>query len=179
MFDHEYNFRGSHAEKVKKMTSEISSATHAKVFSRNIDVYIMAPIVGLVYKRMAEPDKSSGVTTKIFVETLQGENSVLRYNYELVMLSIGKDTLPLETRMDNAFRYVQGPEYEKNMQKYDAYVLGGVEVMYERIFGNDLLLTEEKLAVNLMSFLEEYNEKYLKEMEDIDMESLIKLVSDR
>ena len=49
MFDKEYAFKGSHAEKVIKLTAKIDDRN--QIFKRNYDVYLMAPIVGFLYQR--------------------------------------------------------------------------------------------------------------------------------
>lgn len=48
MFDKEYAFKGSHAEKVIKLTAKIDDRN--QIFKRNYDVYLMAPIVGFYIK---------------------------------------------------------------------------------------------------------------------------------
>ena len=55
MFDKEYSFKGSHAEKVSKLTAKFDETT--SLFDRNFDVYMMAPIVGFLYGRKADLDK--------------------------------------------------------------------------------------------------------------------------
>ena len=47
MFERDYNFKGRHANIVTQLTTEIDSDTKFKLFERNIDVLIIAPIVGL------------------------------------------------------------------------------------------------------------------------------------
>ena len=68
MFDKEYSFRGSHAEKVTQLTAEFDKSGN-KLFARNYDVYLLAPIVGFLYNRKAEIDKENDKIikpTKIF-----------------------------------------------------------------------------------------------------------------
>ena len=52
MFDRDYNFKGIHANIVTQLTAEIDSESKFKLFERNIDVLILAPIVGFLYGRM-------------------------------------------------------------------------------------------------------------------------------
>ena len=40
MFDKQYRFTGSHAEKVNALTAIFDEAAKAKLFDRNVDVYI-------------------------------------------------------------------------------------------------------------------------------------------
>ena len=62
MFDRDYNFKGIHANIVTQLTAEIDSESKFKLFERNIDVLILAPIVGFLYGRMADRDESGQVT---------------------------------------------------------------------------------------------------------------------
>ena len=62
MFSRDYNFKGIHANIVTQLTTEIDSETKFKFFERNIDVLIIAPIVGFLYGRMSERDDSGQIT---------------------------------------------------------------------------------------------------------------------
>lgn len=46
MFDKEYSFKGTHADKVVKLTAKFDDKN--SIFKRNLDVYMMAPIVGFL-----------------------------------------------------------------------------------------------------------------------------------
>ena len=46
MFDKQYRFTGSHAEKVSALTSIFDEVAKAKIFERNLDVYMNAPLIG-------------------------------------------------------------------------------------------------------------------------------------
>ena len=84
MFDKEYSFRGKHAEYVVKLTAEYDDKHH-KLFNTNYDVYAIAPIIGFLYQRKAELDKT-GDATKIFPDKLIKEQQNLVFNYRLIML---------------------------------------------------------------------------------------------
>lgn len=84
MFDKEYSFRGKHAEYVVKLTAEYDDKHH-KLFNTNYDVYAIAPIIGFLYQRKAELDKT-GDATKIFPDKLIKEQQNLLFNYRLIML---------------------------------------------------------------------------------------------
>ena len=66
MFDKEYSFKGTHAEKVNKLTAKFDGKN--QLFKRNLDVYMMAPIVGFLYQRKADVNTGDGTQkpTKIF-----------------------------------------------------------------------------------------------------------------
>ena len=48
MFDKQYRFTGSHAEKVSALTSVFDDVAKAKLFERNLDVYMNAPLIGFL-----------------------------------------------------------------------------------------------------------------------------------
>ena len=70
MFDKMYTFKGNHAEKVIKLTAKFDDKN--QLFKRNLDVYIMAPIVGFLYQRKDESSNYdiSQESTKVFPEKL-------------------------------------------------------------------------------------------------------------
>lgn len=166
LFSKEYSFRGSHANKVNKLTSQFDKYSTAKLFNRNIDVYILAPIVGFLYGRKADTDKLGNEVTKIFPEQLTKEQPILKYNYQLIALLDEKREPSLEERLNKAFRYY-GDESESTLadeQSYEQYVLGGVDVLYEKLIEN--VVTQENYMTNLYDFLEEFHERYNEKVSD-------------
>lgn len=165
MFDRDYNFKGKHAQIVTQLTTEIDSETKFKIFERNVDVLIIAPIVGFLYGRMAKRDDSGEITNdnvkKINWDQMNRESYNLDYNYELVMLLHDKNKLDIETRLDRAFRYAKGtPEKEQCYEIFEQYVLGGIEVLSEKILKN--ASTVDDYINNIYDFIEEYNDRYNK-----------------
>ena len=49
MFDKQYRFKGKHALYVSRLTSAFDEDSKAQLFSRNVDVYANAPIIGFLY----------------------------------------------------------------------------------------------------------------------------------
>ena len=110
-FDKEYSFKGKHA----KYVIELANA----IFKRNVDILILAPVLGLIYNRTAYEDTSSefiSINTKIFAEQMVKEQEKILFNYRLCML--------LEENTDKEV-------FEKNIDRYNSYILGGVEILYE------------------------------------------------
>lgn len=154
MFDKEYSFRGKHAEYVSKLTAIHDTENGIKIFNRNLDVYIMAPIVGFLYGRTAEIDKSTDKNTKIFVGQLFEEKLTLEYNFKLIMLLDKSCDLSVDDIINRAFR----DNLDNNDELYNSYVLGGVEILYEKILaqGNKT----DDFAKNLYEFLGDIEERY-------------------
>ena len=153
MFNKEYSFIGTHAYKVRNLTNKFNDNS-AKLFNRNIDVYIIAPIIGFLYGIKSPLDKSSD-TTKIFPEQLMKENSTLRYNYQLILLLDKIYEEAFEERIKKAFMYYGSADALKDEQLFEEYVRGGVDVLYEK-----LIESSDDYIRNLYNFIEEFNERY-------------------
>lgn len=160
MFDKEYSFRGRHAGKVARLTAEFDKNGN-KLFLRNYDVYLLAPIVGFLYGQKSEIDKESDQTikpTKIFPDILMKNKDDLLFNYRLIML-LDKDNEPdFEKRVNKAFRYYGDKREIDDELLYEQYVRGGVDKIYEKIFDN--AQGPEDYLKNLFLFIEEIEERY-------------------
>jgi len=177
MFKKNIYIKGKHADYMKRLTAVVDASNGIRLFDRNLDVYIMAPIVGLVYGRISLVDNDFKDDTSIHTEQLQGELDVLTYNYRLIMLAAQKNTLPIEERVDRAFRYDKDEEKRKaGDELFLSCVLGGIEVMYEKIM-EDVKDVDDYLK-NIYQFISEYNDRYNATINNDDIYSLCKLASD-
>lgn len=157
MFDKEYSFKGSHAEKVIALTADFDSNKN-KLFNRNFDVYIMAPLVGFLYGRKCDVDNSIDKATKIFPDILIRENQDLMFNYRLIMLLDKTSEPDLDKRVDKAFRIFGKPEAKPDEELYESYVRGGVDVLYEKlIVGANV---PEDYITKLYDFMEDFDDRY-------------------
>lgn len=168
MFDKEYSFRGKHCEYVVKLTAEFDNKKH-KLFPTNYDVYAVAPIIGFLYGRKADEDRS-GETTKIFPDKLMKEQQNLLFNYRLIMLLDKGNEPDLDERINKAFRYYGSEKAAQDEILYEQYVRGGVEVLYEKLIQS--ANSENEYLENLYDFLEEFNDRYNK---SISTESIVDL----
>ena len=66
-FDKEYSFKGKHAKYVIELKEVL--------FERNVDVLLLAPILGLAYNRKAYVDNNSNEKTKIFSDVMIKEQN--------------------------------------------------------------------------------------------------------
>ena len=137
MFDKQYRFRGSHAEKVKQLTAAFESIKKTSVFARNVDVYVNAPLIGYLFGRIAEADNAKNPETgEVYNQNVMGDRVMyssddLLYNFRLIMLLDEEYEPDEEVRINKAFR-VMGKD-PKDMERFDSYVRGGVDVLYEKI----------------------------------------------
>lgn len=160
MFDKEYSFRGIHAEKVTRLTAEFDKSGN-KLFSRNYDVYLLAPIVGFLYGEKSEIDKEGDKAikpTKIFPDILMKNKDDLLFNYRLIMLLDKNNEPDFEERVNKAFRYYGSAEAIDDELLYEQYVRGGVDKMYEKIFDN--AQGPSDYLKNLFLFIDEIEDRY-------------------
>ena len=172
MFDKEYSFKGTHADKVIKLTAKFDDKN--SIFKRNLDVYMMAPIVGFLYQRKAESNNEGERNiTKIFPEQLINNRDDLAFNYRMIML-LDKNYEPdIEKRIDKAFRNYNSDRAAEDEKLYEAYVLGGVDVLYEKIISG--ANSGDAYLSNLYDFMEEMDERYNQTIDTNHIEELCKL----
>ncbi len=180
----EYTFYGKHARYVTQLTSELKGLEKTPIFQKNLDVFKFASVVGIVYGRQGEIDKSKKdlEDEKVDIKKIAGAQIVtisaeLEYIYELIMINHRKKVDDIETRIDRAFRYTKNEELKKEGEEiFNSYVLGGVEVLYEKIFKEDT--DTDQILVNLYDFIEEFNDKYGEEIEGIDIDEIMRTLKD-
>ena len=135
LFTKDYHFYGKHANAVKQLTAQFDK--EHKIFETNMAVYKLAAIVGFLYNRKANLDntKTDGQVseTRIFAEKMIKERNNLEFTYRLIML-LDKDYEPdLDKRVNKAFRdYANEPQ--EDIERFEQYVRGGVEVLHEKIY---------------------------------------------
>lgn len=165
LFEKDYLFKGIHAERVKQMadskpeTADIDFYKTRKIFGRYVDVYLLAPIVGFLKGRRAAVDKSSSATANIMASMMIQNRSELLFTYRLIML-LDKDYEPDQTeRINKAFRYYGDEEKtKKDMERFEEYVRGGVDYLYETLWENSV--QPEDYINNLYDLVEDFHSKY-------------------
>ena len=170
MFENDYVFKGKHANMVTRLTSEIDSKTKFKLFDRNVDVLIIAPIVGFLYGRTARRDESvqTDNVKKINYQQMSNESDNLKFNYQLIMLLHDKDKIAIEQRLNRAFRYTKdSPEIEECYKIYEQYILGGIEVLDEKLLVD--ATNVDDYINNIYNFINDYNDRYNKTISEEDI----------
>ena len=170
MFENDYVFKGKHANMVTRLTSEIDSETKFKLFDRNVDVLIIAPIVGFLYGRTARRDESvqTDNVKKINYQQMSNESDNLKFNYQLIMLLHDKDKIAIEQRLNRAFRYTKdSPEIEECCKIYEQYILGGIEVLDEKLLVD--ATNVDDYINNIYNFINDYNDRYNKTISEEDI----------
>lgn len=173
MFDNEYLFRGSHAVKVKKLTTQFDEKSVFKLFNRNIDIYIIAPIIGFLYGRQADIDKTNDGTAHIMGDRVMKSAEELKYNYRLIMILDSKYETNSKERIDKAFKYIGTEKAAADEELFERYVRGGIDVLYEKLI--ETASSSDDYINNLYDFMEDFDKKFNSTISVDNIEDLCKL----
>jgi hypothetical protein len=145
MFDREYDITGKHAIFTRFLSRDMRNTPdkgkgvfgHYGLFERYLDVYLNGAIFGLLYDRTAPRDTSmKGEEANIPASAFNTSRNECVFLYRLVMLLEQTTGITPEERIDRAFRYDADEKYADqlaaNMNLFHSYVLGGIEVLYEK-----------------------------------------------
>ena len=174
MFDKQYRFRGKHALRVDALTSVFDSESKAKFFERNVDVYSNAPLVGFLYGRTAATDdQKNPETNQVYNQNVMGDRVIysqeeLQFSFRLIMLLDKKYETDNEKRINKAFRHMG--EDPSDEERFDSYVRGGVDVLYEKLI--DGVNETDEYVKRLFDFVDEFHEKFNKWISKDDILSL-------
>ena len=176
MFDKQYRFRGSHALRVDALTNIFDEKSGVKLFERNVDVYINAPIIGFLYNRRAEIDGTKDPETNaVYNQNIMGDRVInsqddLMFNFSLIMLLDKNYESDEDKRIDKALRYVG--ENSADKEHFESYVRGGIDVLYEKLIED--ANTPDDYINNLYEFIDEFNDRFNK---SVSKEAILKLCS--
>ena len=171
MFDKAIIFKGKHGAYARELAKGVQVLEHdVTIFKTNIELCLVAPIIGVLFNRRVKADKSTGEDTKIMPETVIKYQEELSYIFKVVMLSAPDGTISNEKRMDRAFRYnytdkaiADDKEVEQDkeraMEMFEEYTLGGIELLHEKAYKNDA--TRANYLENVYEFIRDfYNDVY-------------------
>ena len=174
MFDKQYRFRGRHAVRVDKLTGVFDTVSKAKIFERNVDVYTNAPLIGFLYGRLAEPDDEKNPETgQVYNQNVMGDRVIysqeeLMFNFRLIMLLDASYEPDVTERINKAFRHMG--EDPADEERFDCYVRGGVDVLYEKLIEGANNPTD--YVIRLYEFVEEFQERFNASVSSEDILSL-------
>ena len=174
MFDKQYRFKGRHALRVDYLTGVFDNVSKAKLFERNVDVYTNAPRIGFLYGRTAElDDLKNPEKNEVYNQNVMGDRVIysqeeLLFNFRLIMLLDEGYEPDMEKRINKAFRHMG--EDPKDEERFDSYVRGGVDVLYEKLIEG--ATSPEEYIDRLYEFVEEFEERFNSEIMSEDILAL-------
>ena len=174
MFEKEYSFKGSHAQKVIELTAKFNESS--SVIKTNVDAFIIGAIVGYLYQKKSIPNndktkEGKSITTKIFPDAFYSHQTDLYFAYRLIMLA-DKGTEPdFQQRLNKAFKYFYEGQNQNDIEQFEQFVLGGIDILYDKLITN--AKSEEDFTLNLYNFVEEIQTRYYQNQDDKDFEKQI------
>lgn len=133
----------------------------------------------MIYGRKALVDNNASINPiKINYQQLTSRSSVLDYNKELILLLNKKETIDVNERINKAFRYIYDNKEENQNKKeecekeYLEYILGGVEILYEKIMENNEPREIDEYLDNIYEFVTEIKDRSNSEMSDDELYNL-------
>jgi len=170
MFDKEYDIIGKHALYTRFLSRDMQSKENRGkgvfgsygIFERYIDVYMHGALFGLLYNRTAvrdssNPDEQANIPATAF-NTSRNECMFL---YRLVMILEQTTDVTPDERVNRAFRddadESKGDKLIDNIKLFHSYVLGGIEVLYEKY--SDGCNTPEDYMERIFTLLQDFQEE--------------------
>lgn len=179
MFDKDMQIRGKYATYWKALTqlpgNAVETSKNFKIFENYINVYMVAPIIGLLNGRKGQYDPSddSKDTAGMLAEIQIKYASKLKYIYRLIMLVDDSEGLSDEEKINRAFREDSNEDsVKKGMELYTAYFFGGLEVLYEIfVLG---CITDDDYIRKMFDFVSEFKDEQAIDDLTVDIESLLR-----
>ncbi|MDO4189699.1 MAG: hypothetical protein Q4D29_12005 [Lachnospiraceae bacterium] len=142
MFDKDFRITGKHANYWKDLCELAGNVPdrdqhdNFKIFSAYIDAYVVCPLIGYQYNRKGVIDNSVEGNAGMLAEVFGKRRQELKYVYQIIMLLDEESEPDEDKRLYRAFKFSEEtPEdkalIEENMKVFNAYFLGGLEIMHE------------------------------------------------
>lgn len=163
MFSGDYELKGKHATYIRFLSATTKrldkTAKAAGIINTAVDIYAIAPLIGLAYNRKAEEDNSSNDTYSILSSQIINHQADLDFSYRLIMLADSSTDLSSDEKIDRAFRYDEHPEkLAKNLELFHQYMRGGIEWLYEHF--TDGTTTKEDYLEKVYEVVSLYKEDF-------------------
>lgn len=139
-FHEETPITGKHSRLIDDMWEQ--NQIQNSYFKRLVDLYTIAPIIGIRMKRKAAADHSEDSKRTVPVTQMLNKIDDLKLIMQTVLLLDNTSGLTIEQRVDRAFKDPQNEdEFNQNVEIFNSYVRGGIEVLHE-------LLVQRALGIN-------------------------------
>lgn len=171
-FKRDYIISGKHGQQAVELKNDKDEqegveVDSKKLFNRNIDIFLLAPIVGFIYNRSVEKDNDTDLK-KVTINSSQliNEKDRIEYNYQLIMLIDEKYEPDFNKRVDKAFKY-STPE---DLERFNSYIRGGIEILHEKIIKSSP--TSEYYIDKFYEFIDEFQSVYNKDITIADYKEI-------
>jgi hypothetical protein len=183
MFDKSYDIMGKHAVYTRFLSKDLQNKEKDKdkigvfgsygLFERYLDVYLNGALFGLLYNRTAQRDTSTD-HAHIPATAFNTSRNDCVFLYRLVMLLEQTTSVTSDERINRAFKddadETQTEKLVANMNLFHSYVLGGIEVLYEKF--TDGCTTPDDYLERIFTLMESFQE----EIQGISYEEKLKVL---
>lgn len=141
MFNKEYVITGKHAEYLMGLSKDKSIMekvdTGNNVFKMSYQVILLSALVGVMNNKKADKDTNKEIDSRrVSRETVMGNQDDFKYVFQMVMLA-NPEIEDSKIKVDLAFKSESDEKLETEaMEIFDAYVRGGLEILYDKFFKN-------------------------------------------
>jgi hypothetical protein len=130
LFDKEFEFKGKHATYCRFLKDEI------KLFKTFREVYTVSAIIGFLNTSKSKKDDEKVQPASVLPSELAQKRPALTYIYRLMMLLDNADGYSIKDYQDRTFRDdadadAHPEKLAANMETFNAYALGGIEILYD------------------------------------------------
>lgn len=130
-------------------------------FPALVDILAVAPIVGFEYGRRAQRNDQDNEEKSMFLGQLKRIDTNAELNYKTIML-LDVDYEPKEEkRYQKAFQTAADQRLPEDLERYEEYVRGGVDFLYEKLVGTGN--TQSERLGELYEFVESFTNRYSKQ----------------
>jgi len=144
MFNNDIVIKGKHGTWMKLLAGQNSAKSPITVFKRNLDLLMIAPLVGVIYNKPVEEDNSDDKATVLLAQVV-GEKENLELIHRIVILKDNSKGKTNDEKVDLAFRH------DSDMDLFMRYVRGGIEYIYEYL--NESTTTRDDCYEKLKNLL--------------------------
>ncbi len=133
---------GKHALYVDEMwkQNDISNS----FFKRLVDIYTIAPVIGLRMKKKVKADTSIDNKRTVQLDQIMTRREDLLTILNLILLLDEENGLSTEEKVDRTFR---GPEneieFKHNEELFESYCLGGIEILHDMLVDRALTMEDD------------------------------------
>lgn len=167
MFDKDYKITGKHANYWKDLCELAGNVPdreqHAnfKIFKAYVNAYVTCPIIGFVYNRKGVIDNSVQGDAGMLAAAVIKHAAELKFVYQIIMLLDTESEPDKDKRVYRAFNLSEEqPEgrtlVAENMAIFNAYFLGGLEVLHEQFV--DECLDRDACLQKMYTFSKQFYE---------------------
>jgi len=183
MFDKAYDITGKHAIYARFLSRDMQHKERGGVFGsygifeRYLDVYLNGAVFGLLYNRTAQKDVSTE-HAQIPTTAFDTSRTDCIFLYRLVMLLEQTTGVSPEERIERAFKddadESKNEKIVANMNLFHSYVLGGIEVLYEKF--SDRCNTPDDYLERVHTLMKDFQEELQKTTEEHYKEKIAQLM---